>query len=368
MNTGKINRNFFAAPCHTYQVNSVSSKRVKLVKMCHEISSKVSTIENIQKKYKRKKKNRDINVISKLPTIEGSIPMEFDFENQRCFFIGLPDIESIYSKIPQGSFHYNVNQTLKIIDSKIGAMLPDTFTLVPRKHVLYSLGGSKTFLTLKRVHDNTNKNGNSNTRGKKKTPVSTDSKTTYTTLGPYPNRFGTGYNVSYGSLDEKTRNGIFHIMKQIEYTTNRYCMSFHTNGIKMARKYIEWPTFENVNNEKTDYFSNIAIGKNVFLPVHKDEDAYYSVTFVFANMKVEYNSDILAYFCFPKKGVAVALRQGDILIFNPLEPHCVSSKCVDYDIMCSSVYLKSKLVGGNDNSKQFTDKEILLHDSLLSNY
>ncbi|CAJ1935863.1 unnamed protein product, partial [Cylindrotheca closterium] len=68
--------------------------------------------------------------------------------------------------------------------------------------------------------------------------------------------------------------------------------------------------------------------------------------------------DILAYFCFPYAGFAVVLRHGDCLIFDPTEPHCISSKAVSRDIYCTSFYCKSALIGGNDNSKKLTAEQM----------
>ena len=76
---------------------------------------------------------------------------------------------------------------------------------------------------------------------------------------------------------------------------------------------------------------------------------------------MEKDSEILNYFCFPEYGYAVALRHGDILLFNPLVEHCDSSKRVDHDVFCCSLYVKSKLVGGNNNTEELTmdQKEFL---------
>ncbi len=47
----------------------------------------------------------------------------------------------------------------------------------------------------------------------------------------------------------------------------------------------------------------------------------------------------------------VALRPGDFLLFNPQEPHSISSRCCAGDeVFCISSYLKTGVVGDNDNS------------------
>jgi hypothetical protein len=69
--------------------------------------------------------------------------------------------------------------------------------------------------------------------------------------------------------------------------------------------------------------------------------------------KIKYQNDdwIVCYFAFPQIGIAVALRPGDILMCNPQEPHCISLHCKkDDNIYCISSYLKTQVVGHNDNS------------------
>jgi len=38
------------------------------------------------------------------------------------------------------------------------------------------------------------------------------------------------------------------------------------------------------------------------------------------------DADVSNYFTFAEQGIAVALRPGDMLIFNPLYHHCLSSR------------------------------------------
>ena len=62
------------------------------------------------------------------------------------------------------------------------------------------------------------------------------------------------------------------------------------------------------------------------------------------------NDPILCYFVFQEYNIAVALRQGDILIFDPSQWHCLSS-CIrtDDEYLSLTCYLKSRVVGLNDN-------------------
>jgi len=78
--------------------------------------------------------------------------------------------------------------------------------------------------------------------------------------------------------------------------------------------------------------------------------------------------DVICYFCFPTLGVAVPLRPGDYFMFNALIPHCISSRCrLEDNVMCASVYLKTAVVGMNNNKLQLTSDQAatieLLHSS-----
>jgi hypothetical protein len=54
----------------------------------------------------------------------------------------------------------------------------------------------------------------------------------------------------------------------------------------------------------------------------------------------------------------VALRPGDLLIFNALEPHAISSRCHKSDkLLCVSMYLKTAVVGLNNNDIKLTEKQ-----------
>ncbi len=60
-------------------------------------------------------------------------------------------------------------------------------------------------------------------------------------------------------------------------------------------------------------------------------------------------------------GVAVPLHPGDYLIFNELIPHCISSHCkLDDEIMCVSVYLKTSIVGMNNNDLALTSTQSII--------
>jgi hypothetical protein len=91
-----------------------------------------------------------------------------------------------------------------------------------------------------------------------------------------------------------------------------------------------------------------------------DEDFFYSLTTIASESGLQRDIDrysmeaeVCNYFMFAEQGVAVALRPGDMLLFNPMYQHCLSSRTTAYqhnDVFCLSLYLKTAVVGGNDNS------------------
>ena len=127
-----------------------------------------------------------------------------------------------------------------------------------------------------------------------------------------------------------------------------------------------------------NFFPSLSSGRNVCLELHADEDAFLSVTSVYAKKDVEImrrkktkkgsknvkrvrkavkskirqDGGIVKYFTF-EVGHTVGLRSGDILMFNPLIEHCVSSSSDEYaddDVHCISYYFKSLCIGLNDNT------------------
>jgi hypothetical protein len=73
--------------------------------------------------------------------------------------------------------------------------------------------------------------------------------------------------------------------------------------------------------------------------VHLDEIMYQN------------NDRIVCFFAFPQIGIAVPLQPGDILMVNSQEPHCIFLHCnKDDNVYCISSYLKTQVVGLNDNS------------------
>ena len=129
--------------------------------------------------------------------------------------------------------------------------------------------------------------------------------------------------------------------------------------IKAASSVVPWETPESTSGKRCRIFNGIAFGVNVHLGAHQDQDFTYSVIQVHVEGEEYGHEDrVVCYFCFPQLGCAVPMRPGDILLMNPMEYHCVSSLCQnDVDVYCVSCYLKTAVVGGNDNNWKLSEEE-----------
>ena len=112
-----------------------------------------------------------------------------------------------------------------------------------------------------------------------------------------------------------------------------YCSFIHTEEIQRnvhARSLIGYKTMSSNsggNDTKCGYFGAIAFGFDVHLSSHTNDNFGYSLVSVhIENQQYQYRDRVVAYFCFPSMGMAVALYPGDILASNPREPHAVLSK------------------------------------------
>lgn len=140
--------------------------------------------------------------------------------------------------------------------------------------------------------------------------------------------------------------------------------------LRAAKDVVPFKTFSIPHsNSCAKYFGGIAFGADVFLRCHTDEDFTWSVVQVYLKGVDSYHVDnpVIAYFCFPTIGVAVPMRPGNFLLFDATVPHCISARCNPLDtVMSISFYLKSKVVGLNNNSQVLTEQQHSLSSSYHS--
>jgi hypothetical protein len=199
-------------------------------------------------------------------------------------------------------------------------------------------------------------------RGRSK-QVFSDSK--YCCVGSKPRRSAPGVEPGkYKLEDGGAREDWDEVLKSIkrgEHAFHGYLGTDVIRQIREARNLVGWERPQTASGQEgkgPSIFNAVAFGVNVFLRAHMDQDFTYSVIQAHVREKYDVNDAVVCYFCFPGLGVAVPLRPGDFLLINALEYHCVSSRCnSEMDVFVLSCYLKTAVVGGNDNKRRLNDRE-----------
>ena len=232
-----------------------------------------------------------------------------------------------------------------------------TFIRLPRRESLQILNDSRELCKAMRLCALTQRQ--SLTRGKQRR-VYSSSKHKYCCVGIQPGRNVRGvisghYRIQQGFPSKQW--DIFHnTLNQAEHAFDKYVNTDVIRHVTCAKSRIKFatmvPTASSVKSNPTRYYSGLGFGVNVHLRAHTDND--FTMSIVQAHIDTqEYkdNDPVICYFAFPRLGMAVALRPGDFLLFNPQEHHCISSRCQnENEIYSMSSYLKTAIVGLNDNS------------------
>jgi hypothetical protein len=186
----------------------------------------------------------------------------------------------------------------------------------------------------------------------------------YCCVGSKANRNSAGVTpglFKVGVVRESEWNCVVKAVKRCEHAFYSYANTTAIRHIREARELVQWEGIHGAGDQPTSssIYSGIAFGVNVFLRAHVDDDYTYSVIQVHIdNMDYAVDDEVVCYFCFPCLGVAVPLHPGDFLLINALEYHCISSRCKDYyNLFAVSSYLKTAVVGGNDNSALLSMEE-----------
>jgi len=197
-------------------------------------------------------------------------------------------------------------------------------------------------------------------RGKSK-QIYSDHK--YCCVGSKPRRSAPGvepgqYRVEDGGFGNDW-DVLMRGIRRGEHAFDGFVGSDVIRQMKAASSVVPWERPESTSGKCCKIFNGIAFGVNVHLRAHQDHDFTYSVIEVHVEgEKYGHDDRVVCYFCFPQLGCAVPMRPGDILLMNPMEYHCVSSLCQnDVDVYGVSCYLKTAVVGGNDNKRKLNGEE-----------
>ena len=196
--------------------------------------------------------------------------------------------------------------------------------------------------------------------------IETDGENTfkYVCVGSAANRGGKGISSLHYVLkkmpdvhQERLRS---HIVSVEQRLFLRFMETATIRQVTTAISKSGAPLFTTTSGASTTIYQQFAVGKNVYLSTHIDQDFTYSCVTIVASGDVD---EVVAYFCFPAIGIVVPLRPFDVLFFDPKEPHNISSRCDnERDIFCISFYLKSNNIGGNNNDRVLTEEEKELLD------
>ena len=179
----------------------------------------------------------------------------------------------------------------------------------------------------------------------------------YVCLGVQPNRASHGVRDATHHREQMPShawNCILDMIKNTEKALTSFVQTDVIRDLNYARDLLKFKTMSPsalYEGSSAKIFGGVAFGVNVHHSCHTDKDYTHSIVSVhLSGHHYQLDDRIVAYFCFPRIGIAVALRPGDLLVFNPSEPHAISSRCSEGDqVYCLSMYLKTAVVGLNDN-------------------
>ena len=166
---------------------------------------------------------------------------------------------------------------------------------------------------------------------------------------------------------------LMRLMRCAEYCFEAIADHQVISHVYHAKQVVPFKTMNMSSCKKSStlkYYGGLSFGCNLFLCCHIDDDFTMSMAHVHLKGKDQYSlaDNVVVYFCFPTLGVAVPLRPGDFLLFNAQIPHCVSSRCKHTDqIMVLSMYLKTSVVGLNNNDLQLNTRQAILAQRYHSN-
>jgi len=367
-------------PRYIPKSNKISSQRIQIGCILPDFDSSRSSIKSLKAKRRRIAKKRRKQLLALSPiSLDGSKPMDRDdtMDKKFTYFSGGVNIpfndkfERVYSVLDD----LKVIHTPQIEDYSRGLIfqrvdsLSADIILCPRNEII-SRGLDKSDM-LCNAFDVVIKATKITLRGSKSQSVRGDPyrPLQYSCIGTHVIQGGAGgitpFSVALEKVDLCTRKTVQKYILSVEHLYSAYVsneeIEILTKAIKLtdASTFTMPPSRSNPSPQKAKYYGAMAVGQNVFLATHTDKDYAYSAVSVHCRFPCQINKQrILAYFAFPALGIAIPLRIGDVLFFNPNEPHCFSSRVTETDhLYCVSLYLKSALIGLNDNSIQLTDAQ-----------
>jgi hypothetical protein len=258
---------------------------------------------------------------------------------------------------------------LQVINTLHGSKLMETdtvpiFILLPRKMIDdQHVNAHADVQHLKKILSRYSKK-KKDSRGEKKTGFCNS----YATIGAHARRGGRGMSVTDASkikCCQESFNHLNQLTKRMEFFGKQVLPFGLLSTIKDVRQSVnDTMSLTSTTGGEERIWASLATSYNYMSPAHVDDDAFLTVLtvsyvpYIFRNKKYFYKDHIndlpvACYMCFPELGIAVGLRPGDVIFFNPHYYHCVSGRTIEYDteiVYVTSFYMKSMQLGLNDNS------------------
>ena len=154
--------------------------------------------------------------------------------------------------------------------------------------------------------------------------------------------------------DPEAANKLDKHCKRLEHLACHVIPSKWLRGVKEAAEVCTLKTFDGCV-----FGAGLASAINYRAPAHVDKDFFVSIH----QLNVEGHcgsNEIAQHFVFPTCGCAVALRPGDVLVFNPHVHHCLSSVSPFYAklrVHVSTLHVKTAHMSKNDKTAELTPEE-----------
>jgi hypothetical protein len=263
--------------------------------------------------------------------------------------------KELMPELPLGSIAWSVHDpTFKLHCDVRGGHLEGVFTLLPRWWIKQEFPDTNVFYDL--LMKLLQKNRTLKSRGKSKTPVFEGGTvpSAYVNIGPSAKRNGKGIVKASRKMTETDKQLLEMFFRKVSHAAHGYMDSVTIKYGETVKALLKKYGGFSFDQKHAAIWTNIAFVANGSMPIHIDDDFYIGcVTALGANgYHNKQEDDALQYFCFPSHGVSVGLRNGDILLFNPQIYHCASSRATTTEnVILASFYLKTAIVGGNNNDK-----------------
>lgn len=348
-------RGFIAA----YKSMNKSSERTKIFKAFVQRRLKALHYHKIQRTFREQQLlAQSYQRLSNVPIVFPNKGIDIDYLKNYHIFFDTDANDDVFDELFSAKTdickeRWLVNEYLQTLSCQYGCrMMENRFSiiviLIPRDEVL-CCSGNNAIKDYKTINDLILQN-NKSSRGVKRQGISLQ----YATIGAHAGRCVHGISSRFS--DNVTIESFIHfetIVRRIETLASTFLpvsiMEFAKKGKELVG------CTESLTTNCNSVWTSAAMSYNYVSAAHVDDDSFLSAITVMVETDsafYEKNSPIAVYFCLPECGIAIGLRPGDIIFFNPLYYHCISKRTKEYEnskVFVTSVYLKTAVIGRNDN-------------------